>query len=307
MARVVDGPPGCDVDDRGHDQVDRDHVDHALWHAGERFEQPSGVAEDDRLGHTEALDPAGPRFGPGRFDDGRAHDGDRDLAPGFIEGPLAECFGVWIDVWPSEGDGPGSAGLDQLLVNPTLPDLFGFGREQWGACRSQLVASLFAESLQSFGGPGVGIEIGPRSSGRFDLGPPVDVDVEWAVAQQLLGSAAPAIACHVAGGDGDEVRGHTKVVEGVGDSGWAEQVDLHRTIEWCVEADRCRGVDDDVAVGEGSPTGFVEAESVLADVACHHLDPVFDLSPERILASVGQKPIEGVVPEDLTPGPLRRV
>ena len=62
-------------DDGRHHQVDRDHVGDALGHPGELTEQAAGVGHDDRLGHPEAPDPARPRFGQRRLDDGRTHDG----------------------------------------------------------------------------------------------------------------------------------------------------------------------------------------------------------------------------------------
>ena len=59
---------GGGVDDGGHDQVDGDDVDHALGDAGELLQQAAGVADDHRLGHAEAPDPAraGARRGPTR-------------------------------------------------------------------------------------------------------------------------------------------------------------------------------------------------------------------------------------------------
>ena len=69
-----------DGDDRGDDEVDRDHVDRALGHAGELLQQPAGVADDDRLGHAEAADPSGERLGERRLDDRRPHDRDRHVA-----------------------------------------------------------------------------------------------------------------------------------------------------------------------------------------------------------------------------------
>ncbi len=62
------GAEGGDGDDRGDDDVDRDHVDGALGHAGELVEQAAGVGDQHRLGHAEPADPAraSARRGPTR-------------------------------------------------------------------------------------------------------------------------------------------------------------------------------------------------------------------------------------------------
>ncbi len=86
-------PGAGDGADGGGDLVDRDDVDDALGHAGELLQQAAGVGDDDRLGHAEAPDPARLGLRPGRLDDRRAHDADRDVAPGLAQGPFAR--GPW--------------------------------------------------------------------------------------------------------------------------------------------------------------------------------------------------------------------
>ena len=75
------GPAGGDGDGGGDDEVDGDDVDDALGHAGELLEEAAGVADDHRLGHAEAADPARPRLGERRLDDRRPHDRHRARRP----------------------------------------------------------------------------------------------------------------------------------------------------------------------------------------------------------------------------------
>ena len=65
MGGACSGPTAATAMIDGDDDVDRDDVDRALGHAGELLQQAAGVAEDDRLGHAEAADPAGERLGQG--------------------------------------------------------------------------------------------------------------------------------------------------------------------------------------------------------------------------------------------------
>ena len=67
-----------DGDDRCHNEINRDDVDDALGDTGELPKQSAGVGDDDRLGHPEAADPPGPRFGQCRLDDRRPDDAERD-------------------------------------------------------------------------------------------------------------------------------------------------------------------------------------------------------------------------------------
>ena len=63
------GAAGGDGADGGDDEVDRDDVDGALGYARELLEEAAGVRDDDRLGHSEAADPARHGLGEGRLDD----------------------------------------------------------------------------------------------------------------------------------------------------------------------------------------------------------------------------------------------
>ena len=197
---------GGNVDNGGDDEVHRDHVDHTLGHAGELFQQAAGVADDDGLRHAEAFDPAGERFGPCRLDDRRPNDGDRDVALALIQRSFTEGLGVGVGVRPAEGGGPGPARFDQLFLDPTLANLLGLCGDEWSACGAEFVTGLAAEPLESVHRAGVGVVIGPGPPCGLDLCLPVDVDVERAVAQELLRRAASAVARHVTGRHGHKMR-----------------------------------------------------------------------------------------------------
>ena len=96
-----------------------------------------------------------------------------------------------------------------------------------------------------------------------------------------------------------------EIVEGLDDPGGTEEVHLDGTIEWSIEAHRGRRVDHDVAVGQCGSTLVVEAEAVGGDITLDDRHPLVDRGPERLLAQFGDQPVEGVVAEDLTAGPLR--
>ncbi len=86
------GPGGGHGQDGRHHQIDRDDVDHPFGDAGELPQQSPGVRDDDRLGHAEAPDPAGSRFGQRRLDDRGADHGDghvRDARPTRARSPRA--------------------------------------------------------------------------------------------------------------------------------------------------------------------------------------------------------------------------
>ena len=124
------GPEGGDGDDRGDHEVDRDDVDGALRGAGERAEQAAGVGDDHGLGHAEAADPARLRLGERRLDDRRPHDRDRHVALHVGERLLAERLGERVGVGPADAGGTGAAGLDELVLDPALAELFGLRRER---------------------------------------------------------------------------------------------------------------------------------------------------------------------------------
>jgi hypothetical protein len=151
----------------------------------------------------------------------------------------------------------------------------------------------------------LGVEPGP--AGGVDLPAPVDAEIERAVRDERLGRGAPPVAGDVARRHRDEVGCDTEVIEGGGDTGGAEQVDLHGAVEGRVEGHRCRRVDHDVAAREDGAVRLGEAEPVGADVAGddaqapgHHL--VERLGP----AELGPQPVEGVVADHLALHPLGR-
>ncbi len=109
---------GGDGDGGGDDEVDGDDVDDALGHAGELLEEAAGVADDHRLGHAEAADPARPRLGERRLDDRRPDDRDGHVAALLGEGPLAERLRVGVGVGPAEAGGAGPPGVDHALGDP---------------------------------------------------------------------------------------------------------------------------------------------------------------------------------------------
>jgi hypothetical protein len=92
-------------------------------------------------------------------------------------------------------------------------------------------------------------------------------------------------------------------VERLDDAAGTEEVHLDRAVERRVEGDRGGRVDDDVAAGQRGPALVVEAEAVGADVAGDRGDPPGDLVVEPV-AQLPAQPVEGVVAEDLAPGPL---
>ena len=95
-------------------------------------------------------------------------------------------------------------------------------------------------------------------------------------------------------------------MKGLDDPGRTEQVDLDRTVERGVEAHGGGRVDDDVAVGQGRPALIIETEAVGGHVALDHRDPFVDRGPELVFAQLRDQAVEGIVAEDLPPGPLRR-
>ncbi len=142
---LVGGPAGRGVDDGGDHHVDGDDVDGALGDAGELLQQAAGVADDDRLGHAEAADPARAGLGPRRLDDRGAHDRHGDVAPLLEQGPLAERLGVGVGVGPAERGGAGPPGLDHAVLDPGLATLLGLGGQGGGAGRAQLADRLGPE------------------------------------------------------------------------------------------------------------------------------------------------------------------
>ena len=270
-------PAGGGVDDRGHHHVDGDDVDRALGHAGELLQQAAGVADDDRLGHAEAADPAGPGLGPGRLDDRRPHDRHRDVAPLLEQRPLAEGLGVGVGVGPAERAGPGPAGLDHALLDPRLAALLGLGRQRRGAGGAEL-----ARGPPSGSGPATrACGSGPRRpAGRGGRRRPRPASRR----RRRTGSRAPAPRGPRPGGCRRRSRSTRRRGGASTPRSWSvaddaagpEQVDLDRGVERRVEGDGGGRVDDDVARRERGAPGVVEAEAVGADVAGDDRDPPVD-------------------------------
>ena len=121
---------------------------------GNSIEQAPGVGEDHRLGHAEATDPARPGLGQGGLDDRGPHDADRQVAPGLLQGLLAQRLGVGVGVGPAQGGGPGPAGLGHPVGDPALAELLGLVGQEGHAGGAQLVA-----------GPWPGTRRGARGGG----------------------------------------------------------------------------------------------------------------------------------------------
>jgi hypothetical protein len=103
------------------------------------------------------------------------------------------------------------------------------------------------------------------------------------------------------------VRSDAELVQQRHDPRGAQQVDLHGAVEWRVEGDRGRRVDDDVARGERGPIVLAEPEAVGADVAGDGAHAPRGHLLEALAAELGPQPVERVVPEDLPlHPPLRR-
>ena len=123
------------------DTVDRDQVHQALHAPGEVRDLAPGVAEDDRLGHLEAVEPARLGLAPGALDDGRPHDRQLEVAGLGQHRPLGQRLGEVVDVVPAQRPGPRDAVGDQLLLDPVEAAAFGVagdlgppaGRRAFGA------------------------------------------------------------------------------------------------------------------------------------------------------------------------------
>ena len=256
-----------------------------------------------------------PRIQPGRGSasadsmiDG-PDDRDRDVAPGLVEGPFAERLGERVRVRPADRRGPGPAGLGHAVVTHST---CGAARS-WPASSGVPGGAELAvgppclKRRQQFRRPALGLEVDARPAGGVDLGPPVEVEVEGPLGQQLFGCRSPAVAGHVTGGHRDQMGPDVELVEHGDDPARTQQVDLDGRIQRRVEGHRRRRVDDEVAAGQGSPALVVEAETVPGDVAPDDRDPAGDLGLERRPpAELVAQAVEGVVAEDLPLGPLGR-
>ena len=218
----------------------------------------------------------------------------------FGQGDLAEGLRVGVGVGEAQRGGPGAAGLRHAVLHPAGAELFGLGGQGGGAGGAEFLVGGLSEFRQLLGGAAGVLGLCSDASGAVDLGTPVDVDEEGALVDGLLRCGAPAASGHVAGRDGDEVGDDAEALEGLDDADGAEQVDLDGLVEWRVEADDRRRVDEEVAGGEGGAALFVEAEAVVGDVAGDCGDSPGGHLLEGVLAEFGAEAVEGVVVEDVT-------
>ena len=315
-------------EDRCHHEVDGDDVDHTLGHPGELFEKASGVGGDDRLGHTEAANPARHRFGERRFDDGGPHNGDRHPVSGFDEAAFAECLGEGVGIGEAEACRSNTTCLGHLLADPLLPEVLDpFGDGGSSGCAEGL-DGFGLECLQALRGSAGLLGVLSGLEGIVGFGSPVDVNEERGVLHHLLWGVTAARSGDIAGGHGDEVgllarREATRGWFGAGFSGdaecsghpaGAEEVDLHGIVERRVEAHCGGGVHGDVDGAEEGESGIVEAEAVLADVAFHcehstvaHLVEglaVETAGRDGVLLERITEPVEGVVLENVALHPV---
>ena len=234
VGSIVGGqrPPGGHRTDGGHHEVDRDDVDGSFGNAGKLLQEATGVRDDDRLGHSEATDPAGRWLGEGRFDDGRTDHADRHTATGLGGGDLAEGLGVGIGVGEAERGGPGDAGFGHAVVNPSGSQLLGLGSQARRAGSTEFAVSLGAEFGEALRGAAGRLGLVTDAPGRVDLGAPVDVDEERAGIDGLLGGGTPTATGHVTGGHGHHMGGHTQLGQGFDDSDRSQQVDLDGLVQW---------------------------------------------------------------------------
>ena len=197
--------------DCGGHVVDGDHVEGSLGSAGKVLQQAAGVGDDDRFGHAEPADPAGERLRHCRFDDGRAHDRQRDGASGLGQRRLGEGLGESVRVGETEGGRPGATHLHQPRPYPALADLLALGAQ--GGCSgcAEFGVRLAGELLEPFGCAALVLDGVATPSYRGGLGSPVHRHGEVALGEQLLGGEPAAIAGHVGRRDRDQMRGGAKV------------------------------------------------------------------------------------------------
>src|SRR5690606_30733740 len=108
------------------------------------------VADDHGLGHAEPADPARPRFGPGRLDDRRADDADRNRAFRLGERLLGKGLRERVRVGPADARRARPPGLDELVLHPSLAELLGLGRERRRTGRAEFLAGFLAEADELF-------------------------------------------------------------------------------------------------------------------------------------------------------------
>ena len=293
------GTEGGDADDGCDDEVDGDDVDGALRNTGELAQQPAAVGEDHWLGHAEATDPARARLQPRRLDDRWADDAHRHVASRVDQRLLAERLGECIGIGPADARRARPAGIDESVANPALAQLLGLGGQRRGAGGAELAAGLGAQAGELLWLPTGGLVVAAEPASSGDLGAPVEPEVERSRRNELLRCAAAAVAGHVTGRHGDEVRGDPELGEQSGDAGRPEQVDLDGRVERRVERHRRRRMDDRVARPEHLAIGVGQGEAIAADVAADRRDPSRRQLGEAIATVLLAEPVEGVVLEQL--------
>ena len=295
-----------DCDDGRDDDVDRDDVDGAFGNAGELLQQPTGVAEDDWLGHAETTDPAGERLGQRRFDDAGSHDADRHVALGLGERLLAERLGVGVGVGPTDAGGASAAGFHQLRLHPCLAQALRLGGECRAAGCAQLLVGFATEVGELLDAAAGGVYIATEATAGRHFLLPVEADVPVAFADQRLRRVAAAVAGDIAGAHAHHVGRDVQRLQRLGDAHGAHQVDLDGAVQRAVERHGGGGVDDNVAAGEHGAVNVVQPQPVGADIAADGHDAAGDHGLEvlcRVLQVVLEA-VEGVVLEDLAPHTL---
>ena len=249
----------------------------------------------------------GTGLGQGRLDDRGAQDRGRHRALRLAQGLLGQRLREGVGVGVADRGGPGPARLDQAVVDPALAELLGLLGQQRPAGRAQLGAGRLAEALEPRRGAALGVGVGPQPPGGGHLGPPVDLDVERRGVDQLLGRPAPAAAGHVAGRHGDEVGRGAELAQGrrrcgsgpsrlISTAPSSGESKLTVAAEWMTTS----------AAASAAAAVVVEAEAVAADVAGDDPHPPLDAGRRSagLPPTSARSTVEGVVAEQLPPGPL---
>ncbi len=311
--------------DRVHDVVDGDQVDDALRDAGELGDLAHAVGADDRVGHLEAVDPAGRRVLQRRLDDARPHDAQAEaaLVREVLDRALPHRLREGVDVGPAERARAHASVLDQALIHPPLAALLGVDADRVGAGAGVLLGGLGHEVLEHLGLAAGRLDLAAGLQRHLRLERVVDLVIERA-----LGDHALLHAGDVGGRDVDEVR--RVVVRGAAvEVLRAEDVGLEPLVDRRVEADRGRRVDHDVEAGgdvglatgevavdhvdvavEGGQEGVVAAQSLTDDVEGRLAGQVVDALDRRRgllgadqhgrvgVGEVQQEPFEDHLPEE---------
>ena len=240
----------------------------------------------------------GQRLGERRFDDGRAHEGDRHLfAPAGDEAPFPHGLGEGIGVGPAEGERPGGAGVDQFLSYPLLAELLGTSGNQMIAGPAELGAGRLGESDEFGRLARRRLEVAAQTAGCMDFSLPIHIEGESVLRKQLFFGLALMGAHDIGGGHRDEVGRRAALHHCCGHAGRAEKIDLDRLGQWGVERDGGGRVDDHVAACERRTALFAHPKTVLADVAGHGADTTGYFASEPFAEFVAES-VEAVVLDD---------